>query len=181
MMKLQSGHLECSGGSCHQSDLNSSLPAAACRTGSHPIRALNVLVLILFAAWLAAGCSTDIVGRRMQERRAAYSNLPANQMVAVEQGRILPGMTTNAAYMAWGRPSEVISSGPTTTWLYWEQQLEAHKSITIRGGSIDSRSGFPEETSVLFPRNAVRAKIIFEDGLIREWSLTPPRSARSFY
>ena len=138
--------------------MNSSLPAAACRTGSHPIRALNVLVLILFAAWLAAGCSTDIVGRRMQERRAAYSNLPANQMVAVEQGRILPGMTTNAAYMAWGRPSEVISSGPTTTWLYWEQQLEAHKSITIRGGSIDSRSGFPEETSVLFPRNAVRAK-----------------------
>jgi hypothetical protein len=96
---------------------------------------MRILPLILFAALAATGCAVDSIARRKQERIAAYSNLPVSQQVAIEQGQLLHGMFTNATYIAWGRPSEIVCEGPTMTWIYREQEFKEHKHVTVyRGG-----------------------------------------------
>ena len=134
--------------------------------------------LILFSALVAIGCASDSIARRKQERLAAYSNLPVGQQVAIEQGQLLHGMSTNAAYIAWGRPSEIVSEGATTTWIYREQEFKEHKHITIyttdRGGVV------PEEVKVPYVRSVVRAKITFENGSVTSWSRTPLSREQQF-
>jgi len=139
---------------------------------------MRLSALILLAALVAAGCASDSIARRKQERLDAYSNLPASQQVAVEQGRLLHGMSTNAAYIAWGRPTEIISEGPATTWIYYEQEFREHKHTTIytseRGGVV------PEEVKIPYARRVVRAKIVFESGNVISWSLAPSNKEQMF-
>jgi hypothetical protein len=127
---------------------------------------------------LAAGCGTDTTARRKQERLAAYSALPVRQQIAVDQGQLLHGMSTNAAYIAWGRPDEVIAEGPITTWIYREQESREHKHVTIytteHGGVV------AEEVRVPYARNMVRAKITFENGALTSWSRSPSSSREQF-
>lgn len=125
----------------------------------------------------AAGCATDTVARRKQERFMAYSALPVSHQLAIDQGRLLHGMTTNSAYIAWGRPSEILSEGSTLTWIYREQEFKEHKHITIYttdGGAI------PEEVKTPYVRNVVRAKITFVDGLLASWSRIPASGEERF-
>jgi hypothetical protein len=86
-------------------------------------------------------------------------------------------MTTNAAYIAWGRPSKIVSEGSTLTWTYREQELKEHKHITIY---TTDRAVIPEEVKTPYVRNVVRAKITFENGLLASWSRTPPSSEEQF-
>jgi hypothetical protein len=130
--------------------------------------------MALLAVMMALGCATDTVARRKQEHLAAYSALPVSHQAAIDQGRLLHGMTTNAAYIAWGCPSEIVSDGSITTWIYREQEFKEHKHITIRGTAI------PEEVKTPYARNVVRAKITFENGLLVSWSRTPPSSEEQF-
>jgi hypothetical protein len=87
-------------------------------------------------------------------------------------------MSTNAAYIAWGRPSEIISEGSTTTWIYREEEFRQHKRVTIyttdRGGVV------PEEVKIPYARTVVRAQIIFENGSVASWSRAPPSSEQKF-
>jgi len=125
-----------------------------------------------------SGCASDSIARRKQERLAAYSNLPVGQQVAIEQGQLLHGMSTNAAYIAWGRPSETVSEGPTTTWIYREQEFKEHKHVTIY--TTDRGAVVPEEVKTSYARTVVRAKITFEHGSVTSWSRSPPSSEQQF-
>ena len=129
--------------------------------------------LILFAALVAIGCASDSIARRKQERLAAYSNLPVGQQVAIEQGQLLHGMSTNAAYIAWGRPSEIVSEGPTMTWIYREQEYKEQKHVTVY-------PAVAEEVKIPYAHNVVRAKITFENGSVTSWSRTPPSKEQQF-
>lgn len=129
--------------------------------------------MILLAALVATGCASDSIARRKQERLAAYSNLPVGQQVAIEQGQLLHGMSTNAAYIAWGRPSEIISEGPTMTWTYREQEFKEHKHVTVY-------PAVAEEVKIPYSRTVVRAQITFEDGSVTSWSRTPSSSGEQF-
>lgn len=134
---------------------------------------MRTLLLAFIVTVTAVGCATDTIVRRKQERLAAYLELPVGQQVAVDQGRLLHGMSTNAAYIAWGRPSEIISEGSTTTWIYREQEFKEHKHITV----------YPmvaEEVKVPYARTVVRAQITFENGGVTSWRRTPPRSEQQF-
>jgi len=133
---------------------------------------------ILLTAFVATGCANDSIARRKQERLAAYSNLPISQQVAIDQGKLLHGMSTNAAYIAWGRPSEIISEGRTTTWIYREQELKEHKHITI--STPDHGAVIPEEVKTPYAHSVVRAKITFENGSLTSWSRTPASSEQQF-
>jgi len=134
--------------------------------------------LILLAVLLASGCATNSIARRKQERLDAYSNLPASHQVAVEQGRLLEGMTTNAVYIAWGKPSETSSEGTTIKWLYHEKEYEEQKHTTIAVGP--RVYGIPEETRTLYSRSVLRKSVTFDQGLVREWTWTPPRQSQDF-
>jgi hypothetical protein len=139
---------------------------------------MRLPALILFAACVAAGCASDSIARRKQERLVAWSNLTTSQQVAIDQGRLLHGMSTNAAYIAWGRPTEIASEGATTTWIYCEQEFKEHKHTTIytseRGGVV------PEDVKIPYARRVVRAKVVFESGNVISWSLTPSSQEQMF-
>ena len=134
--------------------------------------------MVLLAVMIAAGCATDSVARRKQERLAAYSALPVSHQSAIDQGRLLHGMTTNAAYIAWGRPSEIVSERSTTIWIYREQEFKEQKHITIY--TTDRGAVIPEEVKTPYTRNVIRAKITFENGLLASWSRTASSSAERF-
>ena len=124
---------------------------------------MNALIPLLSCALLLTGCKTpSTVEARKQERASAYAALSRDQQVATDLGRLLVGMNADAAYVAWGKPTEIVSEGTTITWLYQKKELKEHKSTTVRGQ-------YPEETIVLYPNLVVRAKIVFTNGVVKEW------------
>jgi hypothetical protein len=128
------------------------------------------LVAGLGLSALLSGCAASSIESRIRERAVAYAGLPSEQKAAVNLGQIRHGMDADAAYIAWGKPSEIRSDGAVTTWLYREQRLQEHQSITIYEARARSGSAIvPEETRVLYPHEVLRAKIIFENGRIKEW------------
>ena len=84
----------------------------------------------------------------------------------------------NAAYIAWGRPTEIISEGSTTTWTYHEQEYKEHKHTTIY--TTERGAVVPEEVKMPYARRVVRAKITFENGSLSSWSRTPSSKEQQF-
>jgi hypothetical protein len=128
--------------------------------------AMKTFCLLSICCLLVGGCATsNTVESRKRERPADFARLKPEEKLAVEQGRLRSGMSAGGAYIAWGKPSEIISEGPTTTWIYRESRLKEHQSITIRTvrGQV-----FPEETRTLYPQ-VVCARIVFQDDLVKEW------------
>jgi hypothetical protein len=139
--------------------------------------------LFLFCSWLCAGCSTtQNVESRIQERRVAYENLKPEVKDAVDQGQLRHGMDTNAVYMAWGEPSEVLPNETSAIWIYQENGWREEKTTTWRtvqstGLGSSGISVFPEETRSLYPEKRVRARVLFEHGKVAEWQILPGRPA----
>ena len=148
------------------------------RVSKTPWRARGIRFAVGVFAVMMAGCATDTVARRKQERFMAYSALPLNHQVAIDQGRLLHGMTTNAAYIAWGHPSEIRSEGSTLTWIYREQEFKEHKHVTIY--TTDRGVVIPEEVKTPYTHSVIRARITFENGLLASWSRTPASSEERF-
>jgi len=76
--------------------------------------------LILLTTTVFPGCST--LGARKSERAEAYNALSARYRALVDEGFIDVRMDTNAVYIAWGKPYEIIRvdfpSGERTVWVY---------------------------------------------------------------
>ena len=64
----------------------------------------------------------NTVQSRQQERAAAYAALNPEDRALVDQGKIKSGMSEDAVYIAWGRPSQVLKGETggkaTATWIY---------------------------------------------------------------
>ena len=135
-------------------------------------------LLLPICALLLFGCATpnDIQSRK-HERASDFAKLKPAEQLAAEQGRLTPGMSTTAAYVAWGKPSEVISEAGVTTWIYRRPELKEHRAIVI--GTVDRTQAFSEETSTLYPHEIVAGRIVFENGLVKEWSLPPPSTFKT--
>ena len=121
---------------------------------------------------MLTACTTlSTVESRKKERATIYAALSRDEQVAVDQGQLRAGMNTDAAYVAWGKPTKIFSEGTTTTWLYQDSDLKEHKSMTVRGTQqgFSGITTFTEETSVLYPHLVVRAKIVFTNGVVKEW------------
>jgi hypothetical protein len=120
---------------------------------------------------MLAGCVTSTLNTRKQERAVAYAALSREHKVAVDTGRILFGMDTNAAYIAWGSPSAIEANGTAQTWFYYGSEQQQHKTTTVRTatGALSTPAGSMEETSVSYPHHVIQARITFENGLVKEW------------
>jgi len=66
------------------------------------------------------GCST--VESRISDHPGIYNNLSSNSQALVREGRIRPGMATDAVWLAWGNPDRKIAGNmrghETETWVY---------------------------------------------------------------
>ena len=133
---------------------------------------------ILLIGVLATGCATSTIESRKQERLNAYSSLSPELKSQVEQGKIKVGMSLDAVYIAWGKPSQILTGesarGSTVTWLYHGTYLEEH-SYWVSRSYHPRYHAFPETylEHDSYPRGYVRAEIVFENGAVTEWRSLP--------
>ena len=126
--------------------------------------------LALMLAFAVTGCVTrSTVQSRVQEQQSAFQALSPEVQQLVMQGRIQAGMSTNAVYMAWGKPDEVLESGDAhgnyTTWVYRGAFLEETRYWVGRR--------IPYLAHDYEPRSYVRAEIVFFNGKVKSWRTLP--------
>ena len=122
--------------------------------------------LAILLCLFAAGCATSTIESRRKERLASYNALPPDQKQLVDQGQIKVGMSTDAVYIAWGKPGEVLKgaseSGETITWAYFDTYLQEIHYWGWRRVRTD-----------FYPVHYVRAKVVFVNGVVKEWQTYP--------
>jgi hypothetical protein len=133
---------------------------------------------ILLMTLVLTGCATSTVESRKQERFGAYSSLSPEIKSQVDQGKIKVGMSMDAVYIAWGKPSQILSgessSGSTVTWLYQGTYLEEYRYWNSRP-SYHGNHCYPETylERDYYPHSYVRAEVVFENGVVKEWRSLP--------
>lgn len=139
------------------------------------VRAAIFLILIL------AGCAaTSTIESRRQEKFSAYDSLPPEQKQMVDSGQVRVGMPSDAVYIAWGKPSEVLESedtqGHLTIWRYFGSTLQETRYWAYREVPGPGRRGPYLErylTSDYTSRDYVRAEIVFKNGQVASWRTLP--------
>lgn len=140
---------------------------------------MNRFLVLACAGLLLAGCaSKPSPAQRRTERAAAYAALPPETRALVDQGQIRVGMSTDAVYIAWGDPAEILhredARGMVTTWLYEGGWMEETRCWSYRqvgsGGDLALERYL---TSDYQPRTYIRAQLSFVNGLLKEWSTRP--------
>ena len=140
-------------------------------------------LLILLGGLILGGCATSSVGSRKQERLGSYNSFTPEQRLAVDTGQIKIGMSEDAVYIAWGKPSQILRgespAGAMLTWLYFGTYFEEYRGWNYYGYNHCYRGRYyagPYMTSDYVSRSFVRAEVRFEGGLVKEWrSLPEPR------
>lgn len=128
---------------------------------------LKRLFIGVLAALVLAGCATtNTVESRKQERYAAYQALPPDQRAAVDQGRVTAGMNNDAVYIAWGKPTQVVSGGgpggESVTWLYQHNFLQETQFLGAR-----------RVFYAYSPSSYVAAQVVFVNGVVNTWQTFP--------
>ncbi|MBI1839260.1 MAG: hypothetical protein HYR88_00200 [Verrucomicrobia bacterium] len=128
---------------------------------------------------LACGCATPKnFEQRKQERYGAYSGLSPELRLLVDQGKVKVGMSEDAAYIALGKPDEIIQeetqAGATTHWLYHASSMQEHQYWTYRGYRAGRRFySEPYMARDYYLRPYVRMEVVFQNGVVNQWRTLP--------
>ncbi len=122
---------------------------------------------LLVIGLLFAGCATtNTIASRRQAHIAAYNALTPEMRAAVDMGQLKFGLPMEAVEIAWGKPTQVTSGGNATaetiTWIYQ--------------GSYIQESTFwgPYRLHYAYtPITYVRAQVVFENGVVKNWQSFP--------
>jgi hypothetical protein len=134
------------------------------------MKLMKPVFLLVLSVLMMAGCATtSTIQSREKERAAAYAEFSPQTKALVNEGRITAGMTSDAVYIAWGQPDEVLQSGNQkgefTTWIYRGAVLEETRYWVGRR--------FPHLEHDYEPRTYVRAEIVFANGVVQSWRTLP--------
>lgn len=133
---------------------------------------------LLLPCFLLGGCKTSTIDSRKEEKAAAYAMLPPEIRADVDAGRIRVGMNSDAVYMAWGKPAQVLEGeneqGHITTWLYeggWmqEERYWAYRTIGVGKGAYAERYLAHD----YYPRAYISAEVTFVNGTVKQWRTLP--------
>lgn len=95
---------------------------------------MRLLPASMLAASLFA-CST--IGSRIEERQELFDGYPPPVQQAIRAGRVAPGMTQDAVWMALGEPDrtavEATEEGEVLVWLY--TRSNPGFGVSVGGGS----------------------------------------------
>jgi hypothetical protein len=145
-------------------------------------RHLFVRASLFITVLLFVGCATkSTIDSRKVERSSAYESLPADQKAMVDAGQIRIGMSADAVYIAWGKPSEILESedpqqGHLVFWHYYGSWLQENRYWAYREVNRGARGGVYFErylTSDYSPRDYVRSEIVLKDGKVISWRTLP--------
>lgn len=124
--------------------------------------------VLLLVAVVMVGCATSSIESRRQERMTSYASLSPEVKSAVDAGQIRRGMTSDAVYIAWGKPSQILQQederGPVTTWLYHGSYLEETRYWPYRARVPNYDYNI---------RGYVSAEVIFQNGVVTNWRTLP--------
>jgi uncharacterized protein YceK len=121
-------------------------------------------MVLMTVCFCLAGCLTvqSTIDSRRREYYAAYSALSPEFKAAVDAGTVKAGMNSDAVYIAWGRPTRLMSSGnksgESTTWIYEGYYLREYDYV----GYYRTHYGYVSEPYT-------RAKVVFANGVVTEW------------
>jgi hypothetical protein len=138
--------------------------------------------LILLATAIAAGCAS--VGSRKAERVSAYNALSARHRALVDEGLIDAGMDTNAVYIAWGKPYEIMRvdfpTGERTVWVYTAATSEQVSSWQYQpsGNPYSARMGTYNRASTTVLRRRTNGWVSFENGKVVTFDSYAPVKTR---
>jgi hypothetical protein len=125
-------------------------------------------LLLLLTGMLLMGCASSSIESRRRERAAAYAGFPSDVKTLVDQGQVRRGMTQDAVYIAWGKPSQILQQedqrGMVTFWLYHGGWLEETRYWT-------PHTRFP--ITDYQPRTYVSAEITFVNSIVDSWRTLP--------
>ncbi len=128
-------------------------------------------LLFLLTILVLTGCATSSIESRRRERSAAYATLSPEMKSQVDQGQIRRGMTPDAVYIAWGKPSQVLQQedqrGLVIFWLYHGGWLEETRYWPYYGRM---------PVTDYQPRTYVSAEITFLNGVVDSWRTLPKPS-----
>ncbi len=156
-----------------------------------PRVSIRPALLLAAGVWIA-GCaspsptSPQEIARRKAERPAAYAALAADEQVLVDRGQIRVGMDTDAVYLAWGGPAQVLmsgdASGERTTWLYQgtttDEYLSWNYREVVRNDGTAYLDRFLDRNINI--RSYVSAELTFVDGRLSSWRMLPKPPGDTF-
>lgn len=143
----------------------------------------NLLAPTLIAALLAS-CAPSNPQARIEQDPSRYNRLSSKEKSLVDQGLITTGMSADAVYLAWGRPSAVSKGedgkGRIERWTYtgttpvWSNQFNVGYGGGLRRYPYRDFYGFgyggfydygPTVTYVPYTTGVVH----FRDGRVSKW------------
>lgn len=136
---------------------------------------------VMLAGLFLTGCAApSTIESRRTEKLALYQTLPAETQALVDQGQVRVGMPSDAVYISWGPPSEVLesedNSGRISTWRYYGTWMQESRYWTYREVNPgQGRDVYLERylATDFNPRDYVRAEINFKDGKVLNWRTLP--------
>lgn len=145
---------------------------------------VKTIFAILVGALAVGGCATrSTILSRIRERPEAYSTITPAMRAAVDAGQIMEGMTKDAVFMAWGKPSEVVQvegpGGPYEMWVYlrtgWRQrefptyyfEPNPYRPFPTLVPSV------PLNATVHTTYRYAKAEVTFCRGVVQKWSVRP--------
>ena len=144
---------------------------------------MKSFVLILVLALLAGGCATSTIETRKQERYSAYASLAPESRELVDKGQIKPGMTMDAVYIAWGKPSQIITEqtgtdANITRWIYYGTTYREYRFWNYHYYPYGRYGyhGYPTLDYDYVPLSYVAGEVVFENGVVKRWrnATAPP-------
>lgn len=133
--------------------------------------------LLLSAILLSSGCASSSLESRKRERGEVYSGLTAEMRHLVDQGQIKVGLPMEAVYIAWGKPARILTresaQSKELTWLYHGTYYEDRRYWAFRDYGFPGYYTSPTLEHDYYPRGYVRAEVVFENGLVKEWRTLP--------
>jgi hypothetical protein len=134
-------------------------------------------VILLFVVVMLAGCAGNKVASRKSERAAAYAALPPAQQQMVDQGRIDVGMSSDAVYIAWGKPAMIVPTTPgNVTWIYRCNQTTAQPGWEFREVPTSRYGGgyYTTERGMQFVGIEYDCvEVNFEGNVVKSWRELP--------
>lgn len=125
-------------------------------------------LLFLLIGLFLTSCATSSIESRRRERAGSYATLSPEFQKLVDEGQIRRGMTSDAVYIAWGKPAQVLQQenhqGVVMTWLYHGGWLEETRYWTHT-----SRAPISDYQ----PRTYVSAEITFVNNIVDSWRTLP--------
>lgn len=136
-------------------------------------------ILVIFCCGaILCGCATSTIDKRRTERISAYEALSPEFQKLVDAGEIKVGMSKDAVYIAWGKPTEIIyaedNNGKIESWLYYGRYMKEYRYWNYQSvARSDGEYLIRHLESEYNPESFLKAELQFSNNKLFRWKTLP--------